>query len=176
MSVHLSQDLIKKYGIRNVTVKKGDKIKIISGQFKGKMGKVDFLKVSDSKVMIDGIDVVKKDGTKTKYAFHPSNLMIVDLELSDKRRLKSNKNIKSSNLSEKKLSKKDSLKNKEESKVKIENDNLENTENKKTDLNADKKELKKDDDKNNKDQLDLDEKTKEPEKKTIKQESQEDKK
>ena len=40
VSSRLSKELAKKYGARNITLKKGDKVKIMRGQFSGKTGKV----------------------------------------------------------------------------------------------------------------------------------------
>ncbi|MFT4305180.1 MAG: 50S ribosomal protein L24 [Candidatus Woesearchaeota archaeon] len=88
MNVHLSQELRKKYSIRSLRVKKGDKVKIVTGQHKGKSGRVENVSLDRYKVSVNGIETIKKDGTKTYYKFHPSNLMITELELSDRRRLK----------------------------------------------------------------------------------------
>ena len=40
MSSHLSKDLRTKYEVRSVPVRKGDTVKIMRGQFKGREGKV----------------------------------------------------------------------------------------------------------------------------------------
>ena len=40
MSARLTKELKTKYGKKNVGVRKDDKVKIMSGQFKGKSGKV----------------------------------------------------------------------------------------------------------------------------------------
>ena len=88
MSSHLSKELRGKYGKRNAEVRKGDSVKILRGQFKGKTGKVDRADVKKSKVYIQGIEVSKKDGTKAFYPFNPSNLMITELKLDDKKRVK----------------------------------------------------------------------------------------
>lgn len=88
VSAHLSGDLKKKYGIRSVGVKKGDKVKIVRGQFRKKIGKVERVDLKKCKVYITGIEVVKKDGTKTLFPIHPSNLIIQELNLDDKKRNK----------------------------------------------------------------------------------------
>ena len=93
MSVHLSPELRNKYSTRNLRVKKGDKVKIVTGQHKGKSGRVEEVSLDRFKVSVNGIETIKKDGTKSYYKFHPSNLMITELDLSDKMRLK---NIKKS--------------------------------------------------------------------------------
>jgi len=84
---HLSKDLRKKYDHRGLRVRVGDKVIVTRGQFKKKSGKVEKIRVSDCKVYITGIEMVKKDGSKTLYPIHASNLMITDLNLSDKKRI-----------------------------------------------------------------------------------------
>jgi len=88
-SAHLSKELKKKYGKRSVEVRKEDKVKIMRGQFKGKSGKIERVDIKKSKVYITGIEVIKKDGTKILYPIHPSNLLIEELNLTDKKRAKS---------------------------------------------------------------------------------------
>ncbi len=84
--VHLSPELRKKYGIRNIQVKKGDKIKVLSGQFKKKEGKVERVNLKREQVFVAGIELIKKEGTKVPVALTPSNLMITELSLDDRRR------------------------------------------------------------------------------------------
>lgn len=84
----LSKVLREKYKKRSLRLRKGDKVKVLRGQFKGKEGKIDSVDLSLSKVNITGIESVKKDGTKSFYSIHASNLMITELNLDDKKRLK----------------------------------------------------------------------------------------
>ena len=88
MGCHLSKELREKYKKRSITIRKGDSIKVLRGQFKKKTGKIDRVDIKKSKVYITGIEVVKKDGTKALYPIHPSNLIINELNLEDKRRIK----------------------------------------------------------------------------------------
>ena len=88
MSVTLSKELRKKYGVRNLPVRTGDKVKILRGQFKKKTGKVTSVNLTKTKVYIEGIEQVKKDGSKAFYPIHPSNVMVTELELDDKKRKK----------------------------------------------------------------------------------------
>ena len=85
---HLSAELRKKYGTRSMRVRKGDKVKVMVGNFKGKSGKVERIDTGMQRVFITGIELLKKDGSKTLYPLRPSNLMIQDLDLSDKKRIK----------------------------------------------------------------------------------------
>lgn len=74
--------------MRSITLRKGDKVKIMRGSFSGKSGKIDRLDLKKTKAYIAGIEVVKKDGTKILRPLHPSKLMITELNLDDKKRLK----------------------------------------------------------------------------------------
>ncbi len=89
VSCHLSKELRKKYGARSIGLKKGDKVNIVRGHFKGKTGKVESVSLKDGKSIISGIDIAKKDGTKTRYPVVISNLVITELNLDDKMRQKS---------------------------------------------------------------------------------------
>lgn len=86
VSVHLSKELKTKYGKRNVPVRKGDKVKVLRGQFKGRSGEVERVDLKKIKVYVQGMDNVRKDGGKVPYPISPSNLMIVDLKIEDKKR------------------------------------------------------------------------------------------
>jgi len=92
LSVHLSKELREKYTTRNIPVRKDDKVKIVRGQFKGKTGKIVKVLTKKSKVHIENIQNLKNDGTKTYYPIPPSNLIIMELNLTDKRRKIGKKN------------------------------------------------------------------------------------
>lgn len=84
LNVHLVKELRDKYKLRSIRVKKGDKVKILIGDHKGKSGKVNRVIMSNQKVYVEGIDSVKKDGNKFFIPLKPSNLMITELDLTDK--------------------------------------------------------------------------------------------
>lgn len=86
IKVHLSKELREKHKRRAFGLRKSDKVKILRGQFKGKMGKVERIDLKKSKVYITGIDSIKKDGTKEFLPLEPSNLLITELNLEDKKR------------------------------------------------------------------------------------------
>jgi large subunit ribosomal protein L24 len=88
LSVHLSAELRKKHGLRSIQLRKGDKVKILRGQFKKKEGKVDRVNLKQQRVFVVGIETIKKEGSKVPFPLTPSNLMITELELSDKKRKK----------------------------------------------------------------------------------------
>jgi large subunit ribosomal protein L24 len=89
LSANLSKELRKKYGRRNFTLRKGDKVKIMKGEFKGKVGKVDIVDMRNLKASIEGMQKTKKEGTKINVKFYSSNLQIQELNLEDKNRIAS---------------------------------------------------------------------------------------
>ena len=91
VACHLSGDLRKKHGKRSMRVRKGDKIKVMIGTFKGKTGKVERIDTRKQRVFVTGIELLKKDGSKTLYPVKPSNILIQELDLSDKKRIKRKK-------------------------------------------------------------------------------------
>tara|TARA_Y100000310_G_scaffold244040_1_gene248712 strand:- start:199 stop:591 length:393 start_codon:yes stop_codon:yes gene_type:complete len=95
LNVHLSKELREKYGTRKVRIKKGDKVKVMRGQYNKRTGNVSRVSVVFNKVYVEGIEITKKDGSKAFYPMNASNLMITDLNLDDKkRRLKVERNVK----------------------------------------------------------------------------------
>ena len=86
---HLSKELRKKYSKRSIGLRKGDKIKVMHGQFKKHEGKVEMIDLKKTRVFVNGVETTKKDGTKKMIALNPSNLMVVELNLDDKFRQKS---------------------------------------------------------------------------------------
>lgn len=88
VSVHLSKELRAKHGKRSIAARKGDKAKILRGQFKGKSGIITKVELKNSKIAVEGMENIRKDGTKTPYLFEPSNLMLAELMMDDKKRRK----------------------------------------------------------------------------------------
>ena len=88
VSVNLSKDLRKKYGKRNISVRKNDVVRIMKGKFNKKKGKVTEVKLKKSKIIIEGIQVKKQDGSKVNFPMKASNLQIIELYLEDKKRVK----------------------------------------------------------------------------------------
>ena len=86
-SSSVSKELKKEYGFRSIPVRKDDFVKVMSGQFKGKSGKVTKVSLSRMKVFVEGAAVKRADGSDAMYPIHPSNLMITKLDTSDKLRV-----------------------------------------------------------------------------------------
>jgi large subunit ribosomal protein L24 len=88
ISANLSKELRKKYSKRSIPVRKGDIVKIMRGKFKGKKGKVIEVRMKYGKIIIEGIQVKKQDGSKINFPLRASNLQVTELNLEDKKRLK----------------------------------------------------------------------------------------
>lgn len=87
MHAPLIKDLRAKHGARSVRVRTGDTVRVMRGQFKGREGKVERIEIKDSALIIAKVEQTKRDGvTKVPYPIHASNVTIVALELTDKRR------------------------------------------------------------------------------------------
>ena len=93
--IHLSSELRKKYGTRAAQAHKGDRVKVQRGKFKRQEGKIGKVDLKRERIFIDGFEYTKKGGNKVPISFKPSNLMIVVLEMADKRRKLGKEKIKS---------------------------------------------------------------------------------
>ncbi len=86
LAVTLSKPLRAKFKRRALEVKKGDKVKLIKGTDKGVEGQVMKVDVSETKIYVDKLVLKKRDGTEVLRAIRPANLMIMDIDIRDKRR------------------------------------------------------------------------------------------
>ncbi|MCS7122146.1 MAG: 50S ribosomal protein L24 [Archaeoglobaceae archaeon] len=83
----LSKDLRKKYGKRTLRVRKGDKVKIMRGDFRGHVGKVLEVDMKRCRIKIEGVKIKKASGAEVLVPINPSNVMIVELgEVDDVRK------------------------------------------------------------------------------------------
>ena len=85
LSTNLSKELRKKVGKRNIVIKKNDKVKIMRGKFKDKTGKVLTVLTKQGKVIVEGIQISKRDGSKANIKLEPSNLQIIEMEDRNKK-------------------------------------------------------------------------------------------
>ena len=86
LNATLSKELRQKFNRRSLSVKKGDKVKVILGSFKGEVGEIMKVDIDSSKVYVDKVVSKKRDGTDVLRATQPSNLMLIDLDIRDKKR------------------------------------------------------------------------------------------
>jgi large subunit ribosomal protein L24 len=66
-------------------IKKGDLVRIMRGQFRETEGKVVNVSYKKGVVYLDNTSVTKADGKEASVPIHPSNLMLVKLELDEER-------------------------------------------------------------------------------------------
>ena len=87
MSANLSKDLRADIGKRSLPIRVGDKVQVVRGEFKGHEGKVESIDAKRYKVTVEGVTLSKPDGNAVLLPIHPSNLMIIEADLKDERRL-----------------------------------------------------------------------------------------
>ena len=90
---HLSKELRKQLGMRSVTLRTDDLVKVMRGKFKGKSGKITSVNYTKKRVLIEKVLRKKADGTEIQVPLEPSNLMVMEVDKTDGRRFKG-KNIK----------------------------------------------------------------------------------
>jgi len=82
----LADDLRKKYEKRTFRVVKGDTVRVTRGDHAGKEGLVDYVLPGKTKIVVDGVSVKKADGTEVPRPIDPSNVVIIKLNLEDRKR------------------------------------------------------------------------------------------
>lgn len=87
LSASLSKDLRKKHNKRSMPVRKGDEVLVMRGAFRKKKVKITSVDTRRTRVVLEGIQRTKKDGTKVNVYFNPSSLQIISLNLDDKKRV-----------------------------------------------------------------------------------------
>jgi len=85
LKCRLDEFLQEEYGLRSLVVKKGDLVRIMRGQFRDTESKVIMVSYKKGVVYLDNTTITKADGKETAVPVHPSNIMLVKLELDDER-------------------------------------------------------------------------------------------
>jgi len=88
LTAPLSRELREKLGIKRIYVRAGDTVKIVRGDWKGHEGKVVKVDYEEIALHVEGVTIKKADGTPVYYPIHPSKVVIIKLDLSDKKRMK----------------------------------------------------------------------------------------
>ena len=88
MNAHVSKALRAKLGISrsSLLVKRGDKVRITTGKYKGKTGPVMEANYSSLKVYVEGVVVKNAKGIDKLVAIQPSNIEIIEGDFSGKDR------------------------------------------------------------------------------------------
>ena len=83
---HVSPELRKKYEFRSFRLRTGDKIRVMRGKYKGREEKVIEVNLKKQTIYLDKVTITRTDGNIARIPFKPSNLMIIDFNMSDKKR------------------------------------------------------------------------------------------
>ncbi|MGY5855265.1 MAG: 50S ribosomal protein L24 [Candidatus Thorarchaeota archaeon] len=86
LKARLDEFLQEEYGLRSLVVKKGDLVRIMRGQFRDTESKVTMVSYKKGVVYLDNTTITKADGKEAAVPIHPSNIMLVKLELDDERK------------------------------------------------------------------------------------------
>jgi len=88
MNAALSKELKDQYKRRSIPIKKGDTVQVMRGDFKDHEGVVEKVDLKNYRVFVEGATLQKPDGNMFYHSMHPSNLVIVELDLDDDERNK----------------------------------------------------------------------------------------
>lgn len=88
ISSHLSKDLRKELKKRALPVRKGDKVKVMRGSYKGTIGKIARIDRANMKVFVENVKRRKVDGTEVLVPLIASNLVLTEVDKNDKFRFK----------------------------------------------------------------------------------------
>merc|ERR1712149_138723 len=77
MSAHLNKELIQKYHVKSMPIRKDDEVIVVRGINRGREGKV---------IHVERVTREKSNGSTVNVGIHPSNVMITKLKLDKDRR------------------------------------------------------------------------------------------
>jgi len=88
MHAPLSKALREELKKRNAQVRKGDTVKVMRGDHAGTEGLVEEVDLKRCTIKVAGVSNFRADGTEVPRVLHPSNVVIVKLDLEDSKREK----------------------------------------------------------------------------------------
>jgi len=83
---HLVKTLAQQYKKRSLGARKGDEVKILRGDFKGKTGKIAKINLKKMRVFIEGVKRKRVSGEEVLIPIHPSNIILTTVTMDDKKR------------------------------------------------------------------------------------------
>lgn len=86
MSALLEKDLREDLERRNLPLKSGDEVKVMRGDFKDTEDEIRDVDLGSMKVTLENLKKEKVDGTEVRPKLDPSNIMILEPDLSDRER------------------------------------------------------------------------------------------
>lgn len=87
LAARLNKDLKEKYKIKSLSVRKGDRVKILRGDFKKMEGEVLEVDTRNQSITVQGANITKADGSQVNRPIRPSNVMLLKI-VEDKERLR----------------------------------------------------------------------------------------
>lgn len=84
LAASLTDELRQKYGVRGMSVREGDSVRIMRGDFEGLEGKIERVEYATGRVFVEGMTREKAAGVASKLPVHASKVRITNLNLSDK--------------------------------------------------------------------------------------------
>lgn len=88
LSAHLAKDLRVRWKRRSLSVRTGDEVKVMRGEFKGTVGKISKVNLKRLKVYIENVKRRKVSGGEVHVPVSPSNLLLLSPVMDDKERLR----------------------------------------------------------------------------------------
>ena len=88
MRCNLSKFLRTDVKRKNIIVIKGDKIRVMNGDFKNKEGTVREVNIKNTKVYVEEIKKKGEKGADIFVPLNPSNVQIIELDLKNPKRMK----------------------------------------------------------------------------------------
>merc|ERR1712188_330946 len=86
MSSHLNKELIQKYHVKSMPIRKDDEVIVVRGKNVGREGKVIQVYRKKYVIHIERVALEKSNGSTVNVGIHPSNVMITKLKLDKDRR------------------------------------------------------------------------------------------
>ena len=86
LGAHLHKSLREKYAVRSLPIRKGDKVKVMRGSFKGTESTVEQVSRKERRVTLEKMRATRRDGSEVPVSIAVSNVQIVSLVQDDQRR------------------------------------------------------------------------------------------
>merc|ERR1712138_230547 len=86
MSAHLNKELIQKYHVKSMPIRKDDEVIVVRGINRGREGKVIQVYRKKYVIHIERVTREKSNGSTVNVGIHPSNVRITKLKLDKDRR------------------------------------------------------------------------------------------
>jgi ribosomal protein uL24 len=77
----LHEDMVMEHGIKSLSIRTGDAVLVVRGEFRDMEGKVSKIDRQKSQIFIDGASIEKSSGTTYDIPIHPSNVVITKIEV-----------------------------------------------------------------------------------------------